>query len=122
LGSPIPAHYTKAFERYVLELSQFATIKDIADRLGVRWDLIKDIQNRHLARRYRAPKLKHLKQIAIDEISLGKGHRYLTLVLCLDTGAVVFVAVAALLRAPELTELWQSIRKRRSEPRAGGAS
>jgi len=83
--------YTKAFERYVLELSQFATIKDIADRLGVRWDLIKDIQNRHLARRYRAPKLKHLKQIAIDEISLGKGHRYLTLVLCLDTGAVVFV-------------------------------
>ena len=36
-------------------------------------------------------KLKHLRQIAIDEISVGKGHKYLTLVLDLDTGAVVFV-------------------------------
>lgn len=83
--------YTKAFERYVLELSKFATIKDIADHLGVSWGLIKDIQKRNLVKRYKGPKLNHLKQIAIDEISIGKGHRYLTLVLCLDTGAVVFV-------------------------------
>lgn len=32
-----------------------------------------------------------LKQIAIDEINIGKGHRYLTIVLNLLTGAVVFV-------------------------------
>jgi transposase len=41
--------------------------------------------------RYQRPKLGHLKRIAIDEISIGKGHRYLTIVLCLETGAVVFV-------------------------------
>ena len=35
--------------------------------------------------------MKHLKLIAIDEISVGKGHKYLTLVLDLDSGAVVFV-------------------------------
>ena len=35
-------------------------------------------------------KLKKLKDIAIDEISVGKGHRYLTVVLDLDSGAVVF--------------------------------
>jgi transposase len=83
--------YTKAFERYVLELSRFATIKDIAAHLSVSWDLIKDIQKRDLTKRYKAPKLRHLKQIAIDEISIGKGHRYMTIVLCLETGAVVFV-------------------------------
>ena len=34
---------------------------------------------------------KHLRQIAIDEISIGKGHRYLTIVLDLESGAVVHV-------------------------------
>ena len=83
--------YTKAFERYVLELSKFATIKDIASHLGVSWGLIQDIQKRNLLKRYKTLKLKHLKQIAIDEISIGKGHRYMTIVLCLETGAVVYV-------------------------------
>ena len=37
------------------------------------------------------PKLRHLRQIAIDEISVGKGHRYVTVVLDLESGAVVYV-------------------------------
>ena len=36
-----------------------------------------------------SPRLGKLKQIAIDEISIGHGHRYLTVVLNLETGAVV---------------------------------
>ena len=83
--------YTKAFERYALELSRLMTIQDVAKHLNVGWDLIKDIVKRDLSRRFAKPKLKHLRQIAIDEISVGKGHKYLTLVLDLDTGAVVFV-------------------------------
>jgi transposase len=83
--------YTRAFERYALELSRFMTIKDVACHLGVSWDVIKDIQKRNLRRRFGKPKLKHLKQIAIDEISTGKGHRYVTLVMDLGSGAVVHV-------------------------------
>jgi transposase len=83
--------YTKSFERYVLELSRHMTIKDVANHLGVSWDVAKDIQRRHLHRRFGKPKLKHLRQIAIDEISVGKGHRYVTLVLDLESGAVVHV-------------------------------
>ena len=41
--------------------------------------------------RFGQPKLKKLKRLAIDEISIGHGHRYLTVVLDLDTGAVVFI-------------------------------
>jgi transposase len=83
--------YTKAFERYALELSRCMTIRDVARHLGVSWDLIKGIQKRDLARRYAKPKLKDLRRIAIDEIAVGKGHRYLTIILDLKSGAVVFV-------------------------------
>lgn len=83
--------YTRAFARYALELSRHMTIQDAARHLGVSWDLIKEIQKQHLLRRFARPKLHQLKQIAIDEISVGKGHRYLTVVLDLKSGAVVFV-------------------------------
>ena len=83
--------YTKAFERYALELCRHMTILDVARHLGVSWDVIKDIQKRYLKKRFSRPKLKNLKRLAIDEITIGKGHRYLTIVLDLTTGAVVFV-------------------------------
>lgn len=52
---------------------------------------MKDIQQRYLVKHYAHPRLKELKRIAIDEISIGRGHRYLTVVLDLRSGAVVFV-------------------------------
>lgn len=64
---------------------------DVAHHLGVGWDMVKDIQKRHLQRHYAKPKLKEVKHIAIDEISVGKGFRFVTVVLDLDSGAVVFV-------------------------------
>jgi transposase len=83
--------YTKAFARYALELSRHMTIKDVAEHLGISWDVIKEIQKADLKRRFDKPKLHRLRQIAIDEISIGKGHRYLTIVLDLQSGAVVHV-------------------------------
>jgi len=83
--------YTRAFARYVLELARRMTIKDVASHLCVSWDIVKDIQKRHLRRHYSRPSLKDVRQIAIDEISIGRGHRYLTVVLDLETGAVLFV-------------------------------
>jgi transposase len=83
--------YTKAFERYALDLSRVMTILDVARHLGVSWDVIKDIQKRDLERRFARPELGGLSRIAIDEIAVGQGHRYLTVVLDLESGAVVFV-------------------------------
>jgi transposase len=83
--------YTRSFERYVLELCRHMTIQDVANHLKVGWDTVKDIFKRYLGQRFKRPKLGHLKRIAIDEICIGKGHRYLTVVLDLDSGAVVFV-------------------------------
>jgi transposase len=69
------------------------TILDVARHLSISWDVVKDIQTRDLSRRYAKPKLKGLRQIAIDEIAIGAGHRYLTMVLDLKSGAVVFWAM-----------------------------
>ena len=53
------------------------------------WDVIKDIQKRYLKKHFGKPKLRHLERIAIDEISIGKRHKYPTVVLDIDAGAVV---------------------------------
>jgi transposase len=100
--------YTSAFERYALELSRRMTIRDVAKHLGVSWDVIKDIQKRDLSRRYSKPTLKHLRHIAIDEISIAKGHRYLTVVMDLDSGAVVFVGDGK--GADALKPFWKRLR------------
>ncbi len=100
--------YTRSFERYALELSRLMTIKDVADHLGITWDVIKDIQKRNLQRRFAKPKLKHLRQIAIDEISVGKGHRYVTIVMDLESGAVVHVGEGK--GGSALTAFWKRLR------------
>ncbi len=108
--------YTKSFERYVLELSEYMTIKDVAEHLGVGWDIVKDIQKRYLHKTFAKPKLKHLRQIAIDEISVGKGHRYVTLVLDLESGAVVHVGEGK--GGDSLTDFWKRLRASRAKIKA----
>lgn len=83
--------YTKRFEKYVWSLSQTMTLSDIARHLGVGWDLVKDIVKRRLQRVVSKRKWKDLKRIAIDEIAIRRGHQYLTVVLDLETGRVVYV-------------------------------
>src|SRR4051812_42451716 len=100
--------FTRSFERYALELGRRMTIRDVARHLGVGWDVIKDLQKRDLLRRFAKPKLKHLRHIAIDEIAVAKGHRYLTVVLDLDSGAVVFVGDGK--GAKALKPFWKRLR------------
>jgi transposase len=82
---------TKAFERYALELCGCMTIQDVADHLGVSWDLVKGIHKRYLQKRFAKPRLADLTYIAIDEVCIGRPRKFLTVVLDLMTGAVVFV-------------------------------
>jgi transposase len=109
-------HYTRSFERYALELSRHMTILDVARHLQVSWDTIKEIQANNLRRRFGKPKLHKLKQIAIDEIAIGKGHHYLTVVLNLVSGAVVFVGDGKGAEALEI--FWKRLRRARAKVQA----
>jgi len=101
--------YTKSFQLYALDLSRYMTIKDVAQHLRVSWDIIKEFQKTDLRRRFGRPEVRHLRQIAIDEISIGKGHRYLTIVLDLESGAVVHVGQGK--GGAALTKFWRRLRR-----------
>jgi transposase len=108
--------YGHAFERYALDLSKHMTIQDVARHLGISWDAIKEIQKRDLTRRFSRPCLKNVKRIAIDEISVLKGHRYLTVVLDMDTGAVIFVGDGK--GSDALDPFWKKLRRSRAKVKA----
>ena len=88
---------------------------DVARHLGVSWNLVKTIVKAELQRRFARPHLGDLKRIAIGEISIGRGHRYLV-VLDLESGAVVFVGENK--GSDALDPFWQRLRRAGAEVEA----
>lgn len=84
-------NHTKSFARLAVDLRKMMTIADVSMYLGVSESMIRGIDKTYLHRKFAKPKLRHLKYLAIDEISVRKGHKYLTIVMDLVSGAVVFV-------------------------------
>ena len=108
--------YTRSFKRYLLELSKIGTIKDIAMHLGVSWDLVKEVQKEELRKHYSSPNIKEVKHIAIDEFSVKKGHKYMTVVMDIDTGHIIFVGEGK--GAESLTQFWKRIKRNKVNIRA----
>jgi len=81
--------FTKSFERFVIELMKFATIDHVAKFLGVSWSLIKNIHKAYLMREYQKPDLKSIEYIGIDEFSICKGHKYMTIFINLRSGEII---------------------------------
>lgn len=104
--------YTKRLARYIVELAQHMTMQDVAEHLGVSWNLVKDLLKEALRRRFGRPPLKDLRLLAIDEISIGRGHRYLTVVMDLETGAVVFIGNGKGAKALDL--FWGRLKRARA--------
>ena len=101
-------NYTHSFERYALDLCRLMPISDVAKLLKVSWGTIKEIEKKYLKKHFDKPKLKHLKQIAIDEIYLGKKIKYLTIVMDLVTGAVVYIGDGK--SADALKPFWKKLK------------
>ncbi len=108
--------YSRSFERYVLGLSQRMTILDVSRHLQVSWDIIKQIEKRYLTRRFGQPRLKDVSYLAIDEIAVRKGHKYLTVVLDMKSGAVVFVGDGK--GAESLLPFWRRLRRSGAQVKA----
>jgi len=89
------------------------TISDVAKHVDVSWDMVKDIHKRYLNHKYGNPSLKDLNSIAIDEIYNGKKQKYLTIVLNLETGAVVFVGKGKGVDA--LSPFWKKLGRRKKK-------
>lgn len=108
--------YTKRFACYVVQLARLMAMWDVAQHLNVSWNVVKELLKEALLRRFRQPRLKEVRIIAIDEISIGKGHRYFTVVLDLMTGAVVFIGEGKGEEA--LHPFWKRLRSSRARIKA----
>ncbi len=104
--------YIRAFGRYVLGLLESMTCEDVSLHLDVSWGMIRNIEKEHLKRHYAKPRLKDVKRIAIDEIAVRKGQKYLTVVLDLDSGCVIFVGDGR--GGDSLLPFWRRLRKSRA--------
>lgn len=86
-------HYTHALEKYVMILCSMMTVKDVARHIGLHWATVKAIDRKRLRRRLPKDKdLKRLNYLGIDEVSVRKGHRYLTTAVDLERGRVLYVS------------------------------
>lgn len=82
---------TARMARYIYELCQYMTVSEVARHLDLDWKTVKDIDKHYLELDFGQPDLTGLSILAVDEISIRKGHRYLTVVLDYRSGRVVFV-------------------------------
>jgi len=77
--------------RYIYQLCSYMTVSEVSLHLGIDWKTVKNIDKLYLEHDYGNPDLRGLRVLAVDEISIRKGHSYLTVVLDFLTGRIVFV-------------------------------
>jgi transposase len=77
--------------RMIVDLARFMTLSDIAGWLGLSWDTVKDVVKKRLEKDYRRIGYRKVKAIAIDELYLGRTRKYVTLVIDLESGRILWV-------------------------------
>jgi transposase len=86
------ARFTRAFEDTCAWLARHAPRRVVAELLGVDWETVGRIAGRVVAAGRRGRDgLDGLRRIGVDEVSWRRGHHYLTVVCCHDSGRVAWV-------------------------------
>ena len=67
-------------------------LSEVAALAHLGWDTVKEIVKADLRARYAHLPLREVRRLAIDEIYMGKKQKFLTLVIDLDTGRILWVA------------------------------
>jgi len=82
---------TRRLARAVHELCKGMTVSDVARHYGLDWKTVKNIDKAFLEEQYGQTDYDGLRLLAIDEIAIKKGHRYMTVVIDHVTGRVVWM-------------------------------
>ncbi len=82
---------TRRLAAEIHKLCKMMTVTDVARHFQLDWKTVKDIDKQYLEVHYGQPDLNGLRILAVDEISIRKGHSYLSVVLNYETGHVVYV-------------------------------
>jgi len=76
---------------YIHELCKMLTVKEVAEHLNLDWKTVKNIDKAFLMEQYAQTDYRNLRILAVDEIAIRKGHKYMTVVLDYETGRVVWM-------------------------------
>jgi len=87
-GGPRTTH---RLANYIQDLCRFMTIEDVANHLHLDWKTVKAIEKKGLQEKYGSVDYRDLRYLAVDEIAVGKYHKYLTVVIDFETGKVIWV-------------------------------
>jgi transposase len=83
---------TKRFACYIHELCKLLTIQDVARHFDLDWKTVKNIDKAFLEKEFAQTDYNNLTILAVDEISIRRGHTYMTVVLDYLTGRVVWMS------------------------------
>ena len=83
--------YTKWAARFALVLRADMSIKATAERTGMHWETVKNIEKAWLAKKYRRIHLGNVEYLGIDEVYMGKRMGFITVARDLVSGDVLFI-------------------------------
>jgi len=84
------SHYTKRLEQTIIALRPEMTIQALSIYFNLHWGTVKEIEKRHLRKKYSKVNLKDVSFIGIDEIHMGF-NGFLTIVRDLEKGSVLHI-------------------------------
>ena len=85
------ARMTKRFAESVARLASVLPVKQVAEHFGLSWATVKAIDRAALERQLGPVDLTGVRQIAIDEFAIQKGHRYATTIVDALSSRVLWV-------------------------------
>lgn len=85
------ARVTKRLARYIHDLCKIMTVKDVAEHIGLDWKTVKNIDKSFLEDEFGSTEYIGLRILAVDEMAIRKGHRYVTVILDYETGRIVWI-------------------------------
>lgn len=80
---------TNRMETYVVSLCKNMSLKDVAEITKLNWKTVRHIDGEYLKTLLPSISKQHIRRIAIDEIAVMKGHKYLTIIRDYDTGVAI---------------------------------
>jgi len=84
------ARCTRRLDQYLFQLTGDSTVKAVARRMALNWEVVKDAEVRYIRGLLRKRNLDGIRRIGIDEVSYESRHKYLTLVTDLDGHRVIY--------------------------------
>lgn len=107
---------SRAFVNHILSMVKIGTIQSISKFLGLNWNTVKNIHKDWLTKKYKKLNYNNLTYISVDEFSMKKGHKYMTVFTDIRTGRIVYAIEGR--RVEDIAPFLRKLKKRAKKLKA----